>query len=201
MKRYAPAAAAILLISSFELHAQTQPTADQKQGNPRLDTATSTNDDTTRTSVREMPRSGDESGAVAGSRGRSGRATAGGTQTTRAGERSTRRSGSTSMTARVSDDVGRLQAILTDLTTHTNVADHAVRITANEAFMLANRISGRSRSLRAAGTTAMGRELRTHVAAMRSSVRGGDRTEAMRHAGEALRVANQLAGAIADTTT
>lgn len=194
MKKHLAVAAAALLVGSLELSAQTAPTQDQRKGNPKLDATTSTNDDTSRTSVGEFPGAAGEGGAVAGSRGREGTSTQRRSTTARQSRNTTPRSRTAS---RIEGDLSRLRTILIDLTTHPNVADEAVRITANEAFMLANRISGRTASLRGADARRTARELRSRVAEMRSDLRSGDRTDAMRNAGDALRLANELAGATA----
>lgn len=105
----------------------------------------------------------------------------------------TRHTTSMSSSSRVTADLGRLRAILADFTnTNHTFPDSVVKQTANEAFMLANRISARSKSDAA-------RELRTHVKEMRDAANSGDAAGAASHANMALPFAAQLADSMMKT--
>lgn len=143
---------------------------DHSQAKTKTSTATSPapNDDVARTRASEVPRTATRTVAS-----------------------------KTTMAWRVSNDINRLQAILVAMNTTANLSDGALRSSANEANMLANRIHARIRSAvrgrdaRATGVSAAS-DLRTHVRMMRSEALEGDRAGARQHAAEALPFANRL---------
>jgi hypothetical protein len=92
--------------------------------------------------------------------------------------------------ARVSNDINRLQSVLIGFSSTANLSDEAVKRSANEAFMLANRINGRIRlavkAANRADAVAAARDLRMHVKEMRAAAMSGDKAGAASHAGMAL---------------